>query len=183
MAGAAPDVATSALDAGPEGFWEFSLEVYARLGVAPACLRLQDRDRLDVNLVLFALWAGAARGVLSPVSLSRAIELSERWRDEVVGPLRTARRALKAPDVPVEVSGASTLRSRVKSAELAAEKLQQFMLAPLAEDGDPPPGRAAAEANLAAYLGAAGLTVGAAKAAETAADAVTVLEAVFGPEG
>lgn len=167
-------------DAGPDGFWEFSLQVYARPGVAPACLRLQDRDGLDVNLALFAVWAGGARGRLTELALARAVELSAHWRDGVVGPLRAARRTLKAPEVPVEVAGAATLRTRVKAAELAAEKLQQHMLAPLAEDATPPPGRAAAEANLAAYIAAAGLTAASAQAAQTAADAVTLLDAAFG---
>lgn len=165
---------------GPEGFWSFSLEVYAQPGVAPACLRLQDRDGLDVNLALFAVWAGGAAGRLDPAALGRAVELSTRWRQGVVGPLRQARRALKAPDVPVEVSGAATLRTRVKAAELAAEKLQQVMLAPLAAAATAPPGRAAAEANLAAYMAAAGLGAGGEHAAQTAADSVTLLDAAFG---
>jgi len=167
---------------GPDGFWEFSLEVYARPGVAPACLRLQDRDGLDVNLVLFAIWAGGAKGSLGAAALSRAVALSAIWRKDVVGPLRRARRALKAPDVPVEVAGAATLRTRVKSAELAAEKLQQHMIAPLVDGASSPVGRAAAEANLAAYMATAGLEAGAAHAAETAADAVILLDAAFGPD-
>jgi len=168
---------------GPEGFWEFSVEVYARPGVAPACLRLQDRDGLDVNLVLFAIWAGGARGALTAAELARAVEVSLRWREGVVGPLRSARRALKAPDVPVEVAGAATLRTRVKAAELSAEKLQQHMLAPLAEDAAPPAGRAAAEANLAACMAAAGLETGGPNAHDTAADAVILLDAAFGAGG
>jgi len=174
---------TGGFDVGPQGFWEFSLEVYARPGVASACMRLQDRDALDVNLVLFAIWAGMVRGTLPDAALARAVELSARWREGVVGPLRQARRALKAPDVPVEVSGAATLRTRVKAAELTAEKLQQHMLAPLIDAAAAPAGRAAAESNLAAYAAAAGLATGAAHAPETAADAVLVLDAVFAPEG
>lgn len=168
---------------GPEGFWEFSLEVYARPGVAPACLRLQDRDGLDVNMALFAVWAGGARGVLPEGALTQAVEQSGIWREGVVEPLRQARRSLKAPAVPVEVAGAATLRTRVKAAELAAEKLQQFMIAPIAEAAAAPPGRAAAEANLAAYISASGLSASHAHSAKTAADAVLVLDAAFGAAG
>lgn len=134
-------------------------------------------------MALFAVWAGGARGALPAAALDRAMAQSARWREGVVGPLRQARRALKAPDVPVEVSGAATLRTRVKAAELAAEKLQQFMLAPLVDPAEGAPGRAAAEANLAAYLAAAGLAAGRATAAETASDAVAILDAAFGRHG
>jgi len=184
--GGALDVATGrrgAFEGGSDGFWEFSLEIYALPDVASACLRLQDRDGLDVNLVLFAIWAGVVKGTLPDEALARAVGLSARWREGVVGPLRQARRALKAPDVPVEVSGAATLRTRVKAAELTAEKLQQHMLAPLADAAALPAGRAAAEANLAAYAAAAGLDTGAAHARETAADAVLVLDAALAPDG
>ena len=150
--------------------------------MAPACLRLQDRDGLDVNIALFAIWAGGARGVLPAATLDRALAHSARWREGVVGPLRQARRTLKAPDAPVEVSGAATLRTRVKAAELAAEKLQQFMLAPLVEQAEGPPGRAAAEANLAAYFAAAGVGAESETAAETASDAVILLDVAFGAD-
>ncbi len=168
--------------AGPDGFWAFSLAVYARPGVAPACLRLQDRDGLDVNMALFAVWAGGAEGELPMDGLARAMELSRIWRAEVVDPLRLARRALKAPEVPVDAAGAAALRTRVKADELQAEKLQQFMLAPIAETAAAPPGRGAAEANLAAYIGAAGLSTSDARSEETAADAVLLLDAAFGAE-
>ena len=49
-------------DAG-EAFWRFSLALYARPGVAEALIALQDRAGRDVNLMLFALWAGAVRRV------------------------------------------------------------------------------------------------------------------------
>src|SRR5947209_1662319 len=52
----------SAGEAG-EGFWRFSLALYARPGIAEALIALQERAGYDVNLVLFALWAGAVLGV------------------------------------------------------------------------------------------------------------------------
>ncbi len=35
----------------PHPFWNFSLEVYGGEGVARACLELQDRRGVDVNLL------------------------------------------------------------------------------------------------------------------------------------
>ena len=37
-------------------FWKFSLGYYRGAGVSEACLELQDRCGVDVNVVLFLLW-------------------------------------------------------------------------------------------------------------------------------
>ncbi|MCG8546534.1 MAG: TIGR02444 family protein, partial [Alphaproteobacteria bacterium] len=34
-------------------FWNFSLRAYARPGVADACIRLQDRYGVDVNVLFY----------------------------------------------------------------------------------------------------------------------------------
>ena len=40
-------------------FWQFSLDFYARPGVADACLELQDRAGVDVNVLFFVLYLAA----------------------------------------------------------------------------------------------------------------------------
>ena len=55
-------------------FWAFSLEVYGRPGVAPACLALQDRHGLDVNLLLFCCWAASQGVTLDQRTLAAAEE-------------------------------------------------------------------------------------------------------------
>ncbi|MBV1798875.1 TIGR02444 family protein [Siccirubricoccus sp. G192] len=106
-------------------FWHFSLAVYAAPGVQDACLALQDRFGLDVNLALFCAWAGAGRGMaLAPADVAEAAALVQDWREEVVAPLRNLRRRLKPrPEAPVKA-----LRQRVAALELEAEQLQQAML-------------------------------------------------------
>jgi len=42
-------------------FWDFSLAVYRRPGVAAACLRLQDEAGVDVNLLLYFCWLATVR--------------------------------------------------------------------------------------------------------------------------
>ena len=37
-------------------FWEYSVQQYARPGVADTCLVLQDEHTLDVNMLLYAAW-------------------------------------------------------------------------------------------------------------------------------
>jgi TIGR02444 family protein len=102
-------------------FWDFSLTVYARPGVPAACLDLQDRRGLDVNVLLFAAWAGMACGVrLSAEELARVDSAVEPWRGEVVRPLRAVRRRVKGED--------AALYEQLKAAELAAERIQQDRL-------------------------------------------------------
>ena len=45
--------------AGTSDLARFALKVYASEGVPPACLLLQERAGVDVNLLLFAAYAGA----------------------------------------------------------------------------------------------------------------------------
>jgi uncharacterized protein (TIGR02444 family) len=133
-----------------EAFWRFSLALYARPGVAPALIALQDRAGHDVNLILFCLWAGAVRGArLDGGALSAAGAAIADIRSEAIEPLRALRRRLK-PDPAEDVQA---LRRKILGLELAAERRVQYRLAAqtLPAGRDP---IAAAEANLALYLGA-----------------------------
>jgi uncharacterized protein (TIGR02444 family) len=116
--------------------WEFSLRLYAAEPVARACLALQDRHGVDVNLLLYALWRGACHGArMEAAEFVRVRAQTEAWRTQVVQPLRTVRRALKAAELDAFHSGASALRARVKSIELEAERLEQEYLQQLAAAG------------------------------------------------
>jgi uncharacterized protein (TIGR02444 family) len=132
-------------------FWRFALGFYARPGVAPACLELQDRHGKDVLIALFVCWVGiSGRGRLDEAALAAAEATALPWRTEVVEKLRRTRHALKG------ISGAENLYSRMKKIELDAEKIAMERLAPLAPDAGlaiPPASRGdAARANLALYL-------------------------------
>src|SRR5690606_30758862 len=76
-------------------FWDFSLRVYDRPGVAAACLALQDGHGLDVNLVLLAAWEAARGGELDGALAARLRQFGEAYQADVMRPLRRARRALK----------------------------------------------------------------------------------------
>ncbi len=109
-------------------FWDFSLAVYGREGVAQACVALQDRRGLDVNLLLFCCWAGSRGRRLDPADLEGLDEAVRPWQDAVVRPLRGIRRWLKtqaaAPGAP-----AHRLREKIKADELQAEAVEQTLLA------------------------------------------------------
>jgi uncharacterized protein (TIGR02444 family) len=150
MAGSA--TSTAAAD---EALWQFSLAFYTLTGVAAALIELQDRDGLDVNLMLFALWHGiSGRGRLDNHQLTEAEQATRSIRTGVVEPLRALRRNLKhSPD-----QGVQQLREEVKRLELAGERLVQTRLARLAEEfavsGSTEDRRSAAFANLSLFIGA-----------------------------
>ena len=105
--------------------WTYSLRLYRRPGVAPACIALQDRLGVDVNLLFFCLWMAHSGRTLTPAALRLAAGLARVWTTNVVGPLRGTRRFLKPLDLP-------KLRGAVAQVELAAERAEQDLLVRLA---------------------------------------------------
>lgn len=144
-------------------FWDFSLLVYRRPGVAAACLALQDRHGLDVNLLLFCCWAGSQGRRLDAADIERLVGSVGEWQRSVVGPLRGVRRRLK--DLPGSASGQlGALRQAVKDCEFEAERIEQILLhdafARPPGASSPVAGQAArAAANMAIYLEVAGPSV------------------------
>jgi uncharacterized protein (TIGR02444 family) len=134
-----------------EAFWRFSLAFYARPGVAEALIALQDRAGLDVNLMLFALWRGAVYGHrLSGAALRAAEAAVAPLRSDIVLPIRALRRRLK----PAQDEDVQALRRRIGRLELAAERAAQSRLADtVLRSVESDDRRAAADANLALYLG------------------------------
>lgn len=114
--------AAAAADTNP--FWDYAVDLYGRPGVAAACLNLQDRHGVDVNLLLFAVWAGAAQGVqLDGDQLNAAEQAVAAWRDEVIRPLRAVRRRVRW-----DGAAAAPLREVIGTAELMAERIAQDRL-------------------------------------------------------
>jgi len=112
-------------------FWRFALRVYARAGVSPLCLLLQDENGIDVNLLLFACWCGSTGRRLTVDDIEAAVAHTAGWTEAVVKNLRQARRAWKGigPDEPRARTGRETL----KSVELLSEQIVCAMLFGIAE--------------------------------------------------
>lgn len=147
-----------------QAFWAFSLAVYGDTGVAEACLGLQDRHDIDVNLLLFACWIGTSgNGRLDEDQWRRLIGDTHAWRQDVVEPLRNVRRRLKTGSWPgVEAQTAADLREAVKRLELEAERAEQLGVAAFyatIPDASRPEDRrrADAAANIAGYAAALGV--------------------------
>ena len=108
--------------------WNFSLEVYAQPEVEQACLLMQDKLGMDINLLLVCLWLGSSgRGRLNEDELIDLQQQVAFWQQEIIQPLRQVRRRLK------ELSRFGgerfvTMRKSVSGCELDAEAVEQQML-------------------------------------------------------
>ena len=110
--------------------WAFALELYARPGVADACLQLQNRAGVDVMMLLMAGYAAVRHRILLTLPEIRELdEVCHPWREQIVRPLRAIRTGLKEGPSPAPSSETEQFRSKVKSIELAAERLQNHLLA------------------------------------------------------
>lgn len=107
--------------------WTWAQEAYARPGVAPACLALQDEHGQNVSYLLWAAWSGARE----PELLRRAAEIALGWDAAGLLALRQARRGMKAPVEGVPDGPRQALREQVKACELAAERVLLEALASL----------------------------------------------------
>jgi uncharacterized protein (TIGR02444 family) len=135
-------------------FWRFSLKFYRQGGVSEACIELQDRFGVDVNLLLFLLWLASDDRQLSAEEVRMLDDNVRDWRNLTIVPIRDVRRKLKGAATLVEPGTQEAFRNKVKAVELEAERLQQEALYAFAKSG--PLGTealapVAAIANIAAY--------------------------------
>ncbi|MDR3514126.1 MAG: TIGR02444 family protein [Caulobacteraceae bacterium] len=101
--------------------WDWARRAYDAPGVQAACLSLQDEHGQSVCLLLWAGWAAAGGRWPDAAGLAEAAALARTWERDVIGPLRTARRGLKAAPAIGEAAR-QALRARVQADELAAER-------------------------------------------------------------
>jgi uncharacterized protein (TIGR02444 family) len=113
-------------------FTRFALTLYGSDGVADACLHLQNRHDLDVNLVLLAAFIGAERRQrLTTSSLEAARAAVDAWHHEVVRPLRAVRQRLKTGPAPAPDDATARLRRQVQQVEIDAELIELDQLGAL----------------------------------------------------
>lgn len=162
-------------------FWDFSLEVYRIEGVPPACLVVQERHGVDVNVLLFCCWLGASgRGVMSAGELRAALAAVDAWNREIVRSVRAVRQRLKGGMPPAPRALSDALRSRIAKIEVDLEHVEQLTIAAAvdrpANDALAAEKRAAdAAANVGAYLA----TIGARLVDDDRRQLATILAAAF----
>lgn len=123
---AAPAAAAS-LDRAATGLWPFALEFYARPGVSKLLIGLQDDENADILILLALLFAADMGAALDAGSTRQLVTATERWRRDVIEPLREVRRLLRGHPL----DGNESVRTIAKKAELAAEKIALSELARL----------------------------------------------------
>lgn len=118
----------------PSRIWEFMLRVYAKPGIASACLRLQDVCGVDIPLFLPVLYAAASGTDLNADRIRQLDHQCTGWRRTVVSPLRSIRIKMKSHPWIASDTHVLALRENIKSLELAAEKIEvSFLEAKLAK--------------------------------------------------
>lgn len=108
------------------GHWTFALKVYGTPGVSDACLYLQERFGLDVNVLLIALFQASRGGRLDVVDIAKLDRVAEPLREAVVRPLRAIRAAIKADSALLSVM--ASVRRKIAATEIEAEKVEQAVL-------------------------------------------------------
>jgi uncharacterized protein (TIGR02444 family) len=142
--------------------WDYAVDLYGRTGVRDACLDLQDRLGLDVDLLLFAVWSAMViKAQLDADAFRECIQLTEDWRENVVKPLRGLRRTTRQGVAGADDADAGQIADQLQAVELEAERVELAMLeqwgrghgttGPCENPG------AAAASNLVGYLAAAGV--------------------------
>lgn len=148
------------------GFWDWSLHLYGENDVQRSCLILQDRHGLDVNLVLWCIWAvSAGYGIIDDDTLAGGHAFATDWNAKVTGLLRNVRRNLRPAPAGTPLEWSEALRANTLEVELDAERVEQDFLQALLDglqepsefmDIAPRRARQIAANNLTAYADLAG---------------------------
>lgn len=147
-------------------FWDFSLDVYQREGVGAACIELQERHGIDVNILLYCCWLGASgRGSIDADEAARLVAAADPWHQSVVRGLRAVRQVMKGGIEPVPIELSDPLRRRIAKIEVDCEHVEQLVLAaaverPADETADPDRRAGDAVANIGRYFEAIGVRAG-----------------------
>jgi uncharacterized protein (TIGR02444 family) len=143
-------------------FWDFAEALYSKPGLRKIFLDLQDNYGLDINLLLFCLFAGAAGyGIRPTAELYAAADIVRLWSEEITNRLRRTRRALDKRKVKRIVPRTKPLEEAILRIELDAERIAQGLILKTALAGPAaafPDPKVAAKANLAIYCDYAGVT-------------------------
>lgn len=102
-------------------FWQFSLSIYAKPGVAQQLLDWQDEQGLDINLFLFSAWLLTQQRCLVTTDVPELLS----WQQQLILPIRQLRISLKKVQSGLSVE---VVRDIIKQAELAAEQQLQAWL-------------------------------------------------------
>ena len=145
------------MSARDQSLWDFCLVIYGLPAIEQMCLRLQDQGGANVNIVLWLCWL-ADRGIpVDQQQLDLALQKLASWHEDVVAPLRQLRRLIKQRYTH-NPEGISDVRGTIKTAELAAEKVELDWLEEFASEWKESALSVPRTANLQGYFKQLGLT-------------------------
>ena len=137
-----------------DALWSSVGAAYARPGVAPLCLRLQEQGDIDVMLLLCLCHAAGPMGApLTPAEVDALRTRMEPWRAKAVRPVRRLRMALRTPVAHVPDERREAFRAQIKALELASERLQAGLVADWLDQRPPARGPVEALPGLMHFLG------------------------------
>ena len=108
--------------------WLFSLKFYSYQRFRESLLAFQDFSGANVNIVLYLLWLASHRRFISLDEVGKIISSTKSWNEEIVKPLRQMRQNLKKNKDGFFSEDILSLREKVKTLELEAEKIEQRTL-------------------------------------------------------
>jgi len=103
---------------------DYAIGLYGRPGVSPACLLLQTRKQIDVNVLLFAAWAVDAGRAPSAQTIADAQARVHAWHKDVVRPIRQVRQLLKSGPPPAPSAATDHFREKLKKLEIESELIE-----------------------------------------------------------
>ena len=109
-------------------FWQFSLAYYQHSNSSEILLGLQNKYALDINLTLFALWAGWIESTALLKDHFQTLDSSiANWRDNIIQPLRKIRQTAKAQTASFSDFSDNFL-NMISDTELESERICQALL-------------------------------------------------------
>lgn len=101
--------------------WDYARAVYSHEEIRGTLLSLQDRFRLDVNLILWAVWCGRFGLKLSDRQATSVISSVSDMAEHATRPLRGVRRYLSTDRIGFPPDIQAELREKVLAIEIASE--------------------------------------------------------------
>ena len=98
-------------------FWNFSLEVYSKKAVSDACIALQEKCGVDVNILLFCCWtASVGHPVLAKHEVALLCRTAADWNNDIVQKLRNIRKSFIFKDYECNEAAVRNLQKQVLEA-------------------------------------------------------------------
>jgi uncharacterized protein (TIGR02444 family) len=106
------------------------MNFYEQSSVQEACIELQSRYGVDMEILFFCLQVGASGGgKMTRGNLLQAMEAVSGWQEDIVRPLRMARNCLESSYNNFPEEKTKAIQNNLTQAKLDAEKSEQLQLA------------------------------------------------------